>query len=100
MNDVLWLIPSNHPAFLGHFPESPILPGVVILDKMINLLVQSLDQPYARFVIKNAKFFRPLLPSSQVVFSFQHNVNNQINVTVHEGEHLVAKCLVSMSRDA
>jgi 3-hydroxymyristoyl/3-hydroxydecanoyl-(acyl carrier protein) dehydratase len=96
MNDASWTIPDNHPSFLGHFPNAPILPGVVILDKAINLLSRALAQPYASFVIKNAKFFRPLLPASEVVFSFQFNQNNQVNISLHEGEHLVLKCLVAL----
>lgn len=99
MNDVLWRIPDNHPSFLGHFPDAPILPGVVILDKAIVLLSQALNQPYASFSIKNAKFFRPLLPASEVAFSFQFNLNH-VNISLHEGENLVLKCMIALPVDS
>jgi len=31
-------IPSDHPAYAGHFPGQPILPGVVLLDAAQRLI--------------------------------------------------------------
>jgi 3-hydroxymyristoyl/3-hydroxydecanoyl-(acyl carrier protein) dehydratase len=31
-----FMIPADHPALPGHFPEQAIVPGVVILDQVIN----------------------------------------------------------------
>lgn len=32
-------MPADHPAFDGHFPGNPILPGVVLLDQVVALVV-------------------------------------------------------------
>jgi 3-hydroxymyristoyl/3-hydroxydecanoyl-(acyl carrier protein) dehydratase len=31
-------IAAEHPALAGHFPGSPIVPGVVLLDEMVRAL--------------------------------------------------------------
>ena len=31
-------IKSTHPSLKGHFPSNPIVPGVVILDEVINII--------------------------------------------------------------
>ena len=53
-------IDSGHPALTGHFPGNPVVPGVVVLERVAAALrtwrgerVQKLD----------AKFVQPLLPN-------------------------------------
>ncbi len=60
-------IAPDHPAFAGHFPGRPLLPGVVLL----SLVLQALDaQPALRDrlgaapSIDNAKFLKPVGPDT------------------------------------
>ena len=55
-------IPPDHPSLPGHFPGRPIVPGVVLLDRVVALLEAELGTPAAGLRLAQAKFLQPLLP--------------------------------------
>lgn len=61
-------IPADHPSLAGHFPEAPIVPGVVILDEVAAALTeQRRDCQLTR--ICAAKFLLPLKPEQPFTIS-------------------------------
>lgn len=68
-------VTMNEPHFPGHFPEKPIMPGVLILEALAQtgclLLLNSLDDFSDKLVlfmgVKNAKFRKPVIPGDQMV---------------------------------
>jgi len=62
-------LPADHPAFNGHFPDQPLLPGVVLLSLVLEA---ALSQPSlaARLgtapKLGAAKFLAPVLPGDTV----------------------------------
>jgi 3-hydroxyacyl-[acyl-carrier-protein] dehydratase len=65
----------NEPFFQGHFPQYPVMPGVLIIEGLAQtagaLCVHSLGEDYrAELVyfmgIDRAKFRRPVLPGDQI----------------------------------
>jgi 3-hydroxymyristoyl/3-hydroxydecanoyl-(acyl carrier protein) dehydratase len=55
-------IPADHPSLAGHFPGHPIVPGVVLLDAVLEAAGRQLG-PSARVSgLPSAKFLAPLEP--------------------------------------
>lgn len=74
---VLKNVSVNEPYFLGHFPEQPVYPGVLILESMAQstaLITRSCadfveeDHQYHLFTgIDKARFKRLVIPGDQIV---------------------------------
>ena len=69
-------ITINEPQFQGHFPERPLMPGVLIVESMAQvggiIVTQMQDLPKGLFVfagINNVKFRRPVVPGDQLVIT-------------------------------
>jgi 3-hydroxymyristoyl/3-hydroxydecanoyl-(acyl carrier protein) dehydratase len=59
-------VPSTHPALPGHFPGNPIVPGVVLLDRV----AAALEKSGARFArIGVVKFLTPLKPEENATLT-------------------------------
>jgi 3-hydroxymyristoyl/3-hydroxydecanoyl-(acyl carrier protein) dehydratase len=54
------VVPAEHPALPGHFPGRPIVPGVLLLDAVLQ--AAGMDQGRLRFV----KFTAPVQPGDPV----------------------------------
>ncbi len=66
----------NEPQFQGHFPDRPLMPGVLIVESMAQvgglIVTQMPDIPKGLFVfagINNVKFRRPVLPGDQLIIT-------------------------------
>lgn len=88
--EFVWVVPAGHPAFPGHFPGRPIVPGVVLLDQAILFAEKLLGAEVGRWLIGNAKFLSPVGPAETLVFSLQPTARGAIVFTVKCGERDVA----------
>lgn len=55
------VIRSDHPSLSGHFPGAPLVPGVVILDEVLEALIEW-RQNSQLTGIRTVKFLTPLKP--------------------------------------
>lgn len=54
--------PASHPAFAGHFPGAPVVPGALLLAAAL----EALGLGGAGTEIASAKFLHPVLPDTEV----------------------------------
>ncbi|MGB0132354.1 hydroxymyristoyl-ACP dehydratase [Dokdonella sp.] len=66
-------IAATHPCLPGHFPGQPVVPGVVLLDRVAARLDREGMGPIQR--IASVKFRAPLLPEQEA----------QMHISVTEG---------------
>jgi 3-hydroxyacyl-[acyl-carrier-protein] dehydratase len=64
LKNVTW----NEPHLQGHFPDNPLMPGVLLLEAMAQTAGMLLPAGSSAFLaqIKEARFRRPIVPGDQV----------------------------------
>ena len=79
------IIAADHPAFAGHFPGTPIVPGVVLLDEVLHALMLASGQPLETCQINAVKFLSPLKPDESAVIDYETQSNGAIRFDVLAG---------------
>jgi len=67
-------VTANEPFFVGHFPQFPVMPGVLIVEAMAQtagiLVLKSIPDRHSKLVllasVEEAKFRRPVVPGDQL----------------------------------
>jgi 3-hydroxymyristoyl/3-hydroxydecanoyl-(acyl carrier protein) dehydratase len=89
-------IPADHPAFAGHFPGTPIVPGVVLLDEVIHTIVSNTGLAATAWQISAVKFLSPLKLGEIVTIEHEQLVNGTIKFEVlKDSRQIVSGSLVS-----
>ncbi|MFC3550690.1 hypothetical protein ACFOLC_06625 [Lysobacter cavernae] len=56
-----FVIPADHPCLPGHFPGRPLVPGVVLLERVVEA-IEAQHGPLPAMRLPQVKFVQPLLP--------------------------------------
>jgi 3-hydroxyacyl-[acyl-carrier-protein] dehydratase len=67
-----WTVPADHPAFAGHFPGKPILPGAMLLDTVLHAISVASGIALDVCEINSVKFLSPASPGE--VLLIQHRL--------------------------
>jgi len=67
-----YCIPASHPCFAGHFPDNPIVPGVIILNYVQQQLLTWLPD-YRINTLAQAKFLHPLHPDENFAITLKQS---------------------------
>jgi 3-hydroxymyristoyl/3-hydroxydecanoyl-(acyl carrier protein) dehydratase len=87
-------IGADHPSLAGHFPDHPVVPGVVMLGEIMNA-IRELAQENIEFVgMPSAKFISPLNPGEPLTIRLDQQGDSAMEFTCTTGARLIASgCL-------
>lgn len=104
MNDITAhiTVPHDHPSLAGHFPGRPIVPGVVLLDAVLDTIRAHVGEPIVLESIVSTKFLQAVEPDRRIALQIKFApdeadrwkarfVATHAAATVLEGSFLVGK---------
>jgi 3-hydroxymyristoyl/3-hydroxydecanoyl-(acyl carrier protein) dehydratase len=89
-NDTHWTVPLDHPAFAGHFPGTPILPGVVLLDMALQIIAAATGIALNQCEISSVKFLSPSSPGDELLIQHTVSASGTIRFDILAGTRKVA----------
>lgn len=91
MSDALrWTVPLDHPAFAGHFPGTPILPGVMLLDAALQGIAAVTGIALDTCEISVVKFLSPAHPGDALTIRHAAGAGGTIRFEIAAGTRAVA----------
>jgi 3-hydroxyacyl-[acyl-carrier-protein] dehydratase len=93
-------IAADHPALPGHFPGRPIVPGVVLLDCVVNTAERWLGRKLLVRAVRQAKFTSMLLPEEAAEMELQA-VDRELRFAITRGGQPIAQgaLVLEINRD-
>jgi 3-hydroxyacyl-[acyl-carrier-protein] dehydratase len=85
-----FVVAADHPSLPGHFPGTPVVPGVVVLDQVLQASERWQGRPLAARGLKQVKFHSPLLPDQRADVSLELE-GNALTFRVTRDDRAVAQ---------
>ncbi|WP_109126942.1 hydroxymyristoyl-ACP dehydratase [Dyella sp. C11] len=91
----MFTVAADHPSLPGHFPGSPLVPGVMLLEQVALALRDWRDERLARVI--DAKFVAPLFPAEQAHVALSE-ANGRVRFEIRRGDDLLARGSIEGAR--
>jgi 3-hydroxymyristoyl/3-hydroxydecanoyl-(acyl carrier protein) dehydratase len=89
-NAAHWTVPLDHPALAGHFPGTPILPGVVLLDVALQVIAGARGIALDICEISSVKFLSPAGPGDGLLIQHSVSASGTIRFDILAGTRKIA----------
>ncbi|MGK2925372.1 MAG: hydroxymyristoyl-ACP dehydratase [Lysobacterales bacterium] len=80
-----WVVPPEHPALAGHFPGHPVLPGVVLLDAVLELIARESGVALDQCEVTSVKFLSPAKPGDELLIRHETSAGGGIRFDITAG---------------
>jgi 3-hydroxyacyl-[acyl-carrier-protein] dehydratase len=90
--ETIRIIRANHPSLPGHFPDAPLVPGVIILDEVLAALIEWRHDSQLTG-IRLVKFLAPLPPEQAFTISLsaKNECAAEINFCCRAGDRVIVE---------
>ena len=88
-------VAPDHPAYAGHFPGKPILPGVAILAEVLAAIEAATARGPQEWEVANAKFLVPVGPGTALTLIHESTETGGVRFEVRSADALVASGLLA-----
>ena len=88
--EVTVTIPHNHPSLAGHFPNNPVVPGVVILGQVLKTLREGERHAIKVLGSPSVKFLSPLRPGEALAIRLETDRIGEVAFTCSCHERMIA----------
>jgi 3-hydroxymyristoyl/3-hydroxydecanoyl-(acyl carrier protein) dehydratase len=88
-------VPRDHPAFAGHFPRFPVLPGAVLLDEALQVIERERGIDLTQWQIASVKFLDAVRPGDALLLEHAAPDSGMIRFTIRAANRTVASGRVS-----
>ena len=92
-------IPVDHPAIAGHFPNHPVVPGVVLLSEVCDTLRLGSTAPLRVIKLPVVKFSSLLRPGEALTIVVEEHENTCAAFSCHVEGRAIASGSIEFSRD-
>jgi 3-hydroxymyristoyl/3-hydroxydecanoyl-(acyl carrier protein) dehydratase len=103
MGTVSLQISPQHPAFAGHFPGTPIVPGALLLDEAVRALSEAADHGAVQCEIATTKFLSVVRPGEALSVEHERCNDGWVRFVIRTPDRTVASgrlTWVTSARDA
>ncbi len=91
MNDAAhWTVAPDHPVFAGHFPGTPIVPGVMLLDTALHAIAAATGIALDTCEIGSVKFLARANPGEELVIRHVRSAGGAIRFDILAGARKIA----------
>ena len=96
MSKLSIFFPQDHPSLAGHFPGNPIIPGVMLLEEILNHFQHEYPNASANG-FSYVKFMQPLKPEHTTCVDFKVIDNNKVKFVCADNNDIFAQGEIKFS---